>query len=37
MAVTGMKDGDPDVEILKHEDKVSTLVSFRCNIFFSYE
>jgi hypothetical protein len=28
-----MKDGDPEIESLKQEDKVSTLVFFRC-IFF---
>ena len=33
MANTGMKDGDPEIESLKQEDKVSTLVYFRCILF----
>jgi hypothetical protein len=33
MANTGMKDGDPEIESLKQEDKVSTLAFFRCICF----
>ena len=32
MANTEMKDGDPEIESLKQEDKVSTLVFF--DVFF---
>ena len=32
MANTGMKDGDPEIESLKQEDKVSTL--FFSDVFF---